>query len=68
VLIAANSDVENLITDPFDLQQGIRQEQPGENPFFRGVHFGEPFRDEGNHISIQFLLNFLYNFLELAHW
>ena len=39
VLISANSDVENLTTDPF----------------YRGVHFGEPFRDEGNHISIRIM-------------
>jgi len=52
VLIAANSDIENLNTDPFLMKQGIRQEQPGEDPYYRGVHFGEPFRDEGNHISI----------------
>ena len=52
VLIAANQDVENLFTDPFDMQQGIRQEHPDEDPHYGGVHFGEPFRDEGNHISI----------------
>jgi len=53
VLIAANQDVENLFTDPFNMQQGIRQEHRGEDPYYRGVHFGEPFRDEGNHISIR---------------
>ena len=53
VLITANQDVENLFTDPFNMQQGIRQEHPGEDPYYRGVHFGEPFRDEGNHISIR---------------
>jgi hypothetical protein len=52
VLIAANQDVENLLDWPFDMQQGIRQELPGEDPYYQGVHFGEPFRDEGNHISI----------------
>ncbi|MFH0846723.1 MAG: right-handed parallel beta-helix repeat-containing protein [Chloroflexota bacterium] len=55
VLVAANSDVENLNTDPFNMQIGIRQEQAGEDPFYRGVHFGEPYRDEGNHISILIL-------------
>lgn len=53
VLIAANQDVENLFDQPFDMQQGIRQEHPDEDPYYRGVHFGEPFRDEGNHISIR---------------
>ncbi|HUW71766.1 MAG TPA: right-handed parallel beta-helix repeat-containing protein [Candidatus Humimicrobiaceae bacterium] len=53
VLIAANQDVENLFDWPFDMQQGIRQELPGEDPYYQGVHFGEPFRDEGNHISIR---------------
>ncbi len=49
VLIAANQDVENLNLDPFEMQQGIRQERT----FDRGVHYGEPFRDEGHHISIR---------------
>ena len=53
VLIAANQDVENLFDWPFDMQQGIRQELPGEAPDYQGVHPGEPFRDEGNHISIR---------------
>jgi hypothetical protein len=53
VLIAANQDAENLFDQPFDMKQGIRQERPGEDPYYRGVHFGEPFRDEGNHISIR---------------
>lgn len=55
VLIAANQDAQNLFNDPFDMQQGIRQKQPGKDPYYRGVHFGEPFRDEGNHISIVIL-------------
>ncbi len=55
VLVAANSDMENLNTDPFEMQKGIRQEKPGEDPFYRGVHFGEPFRDEGNHTSIRIM-------------
>ena len=54
VLVAANSDVENLDTDPFNMQIGIRPEQPGETNF-QGVQPGEPFRDEGNHISIRIL-------------
>jgi len=53
VLIAANQDVENIFDWPFDMQQGIRQENPDEDPYYQGVHFGEPFRDEGNHISIR---------------
>jgi len=53
VLIAANQDVENLFDWPFNMQQGIRQEHPDEDPYYQGVHFGEPFRDEGNHISIR---------------
>jgi len=52
VLIAANQDAENLFDWPFDMRQGIRQEDPDEDPYYRGVHFGEPYRDEGNHISI----------------
>jgi len=53
VLLAANQDAENLFDWPFDMQQGIRQEHPDEDPYYQGVHFGEPFRDEGNHISIR---------------
>jgi len=53
VLVAANQDAENLFNSPFDMQQGIRQEHPDEDPYYRGVHFGEPYRDEGNHISIR---------------
>ncbi len=53
MLVAANQDSANLFTDPFDMQQGIRPENPDEDPYYRGVHFGEPFRDEGNHISIR---------------
>lgn len=49
VTIAANSDVDNLRTEnDFDLRAGINTE--GEN--IAGVHFGEPWRDEMNHISI----------------
>ena len=53
ILIAANQDAENLFDSPFDMQQGIRQEHPDEDPVYQGVHFDEPFRDEGNHISIR---------------
>lgn len=48
VYIAANQDVENFLDFPFDLQQGICPE----DDFVHGVHAGEPYRDEGNHISI----------------
>jgi len=48
VRVAANQDLENLMTWPFDLKQGVNTEDTYEH----GVHFGEPFRDEGNHISI----------------
>lgn len=49
VLIAANQDVENQNTlPPSVLKQGIKQE----HTFQDGVHFGQPFRDEANHISI----------------
>jgi parallel beta-helix repeat protein len=48
VRVAANQDVGNLMDWPFDLKQGVNTEDTYEH----GVHFGEPFRDEGNHISI----------------
>jgi parallel beta-helix repeat protein len=48
VRVAANQDVENLMDQPFDLQQGVNTEHTYEG----GVHFGEPYRDEGHHISI----------------
>jgi hypothetical protein len=48
VRVAANQDVENLMDWPFDLKQGVNTEDTYEH----GVHFGEPFRDEGHHISI----------------
>ena len=51
VRIAANEDVENLFDWPFDMQQGIKTE----HNFEGGVHFGEPYRDEGHHISIRVL-------------
>lgn len=52
ITIAAKSDSNNLITDEFNLKQGIREPLPGRNPDYQGVHPGEPFRDEANHISI----------------
>jgi len=48
VHIAANQDIENLINEPIELREGIQNE--AENMY--GVHRGEPWRDEGNHISI----------------
>lgn len=48
VRVAANQDVENLMDWPFDLKQGVNTEDTYEG----GVHFGEPYRDEANHISI----------------
>jgi parallel beta-helix repeat protein len=48
VRVAANQDVENLMDWPFDLKQGVNTEDTYEH----GVHFNEPFRDEGQHISI----------------
>jgi parallel beta-helix repeat protein len=48
VEIAANSDAQNLITEEVEMRQGIQNES--DNSF--GVHMGEPWRDEGNHISI----------------
>jgi parallel beta-helix repeat protein len=49
VLIAANQDVQNLFDDPFDMRIGIQNEVTNIN----GVHMGEPYRDEGHHISIR---------------
>jgi hypothetical protein len=58
VLISANSDKSNMFgkwtceegdIKDFDMLKGINEEW--ENKC--GVHKGEPFRDEGNHISIQ---------------
>jgi hypothetical protein len=48
ITIAANSDANNLITEEVEMRQGIQNES--ENLF--GVHMGEPWRDEGNHVSI----------------
>lgn len=49
VRIAANQDVENLFDWPFDMKIGIQNEVNNTN----GVHLGEPYRDEGHHISIR---------------
>jgi hypothetical protein len=49
VRIAANQDVENLFDWPFDMKIGIQTEVNNIN----GVHRGEPYRDEGHHISIR---------------
>jgi parallel beta-helix repeat protein len=51
VRVAANQDVANLFDWPYDMQQGVKKEHNEEY----GVHFGEPYRDEGHHISIQIL-------------
>jgi len=53
VLIAAKQDKANLCTFPPDMRQGIRRENevpPGGD--LEGIHPGEPFRDEANHISL----------------
>ncbi len=50
VLVAANRDGQNLCTYWLDMKQGIAPE--GEGWEQHGIHPGEPFRDEGNHISI----------------
>jgi hypothetical protein len=49
VRIAANQDAENLYDEPFDMKIGIQKETRNIN----GVHYGEPYRDEGHHISIR---------------
>jgi len=49
VKIAANQDRNNLFDSPFDMKIGIQNESTNIN----GVHFGEPYRDEGHHISIR---------------
>lgn len=58
VVVAANQDRHNLVTGllgttcdgvkNYDLQIGIKQE----DNYNCGVHFHEPYRDEGHHISI----------------
>jgi hypothetical protein len=49
VRIAANQDADNLFDAPFDMKIGIQSEVKNIN----GVHFGEPYRDDGHHISIR---------------
>ena len=49
VYIAANQDAENLFDEPFNMRIGIKNEANTMN----GVHMGEPYRDEGHHISIR---------------
>jgi hypothetical protein len=44
VRIAANQDADNLFDAPFDMKIGIQSEVKNIN----GVHFGEPYRDEGH--------------------
>jgi hypothetical protein len=51
VLIAANSDIDNLNTDPILMKQGVNHTSQEE----RGIKPGEPYWDEGNHISIKIL-------------
>ncbi|MBU1746723.1 MAG: right-handed parallel beta-helix repeat-containing protein [Chloroflexi bacterium] len=51
VRVAANQDAANLFDWPYDMQQGVKQEHNYEY----GVHLGEPYRDEGHHISIHIL-------------
>ena len=49
IYVAAHQDFENLLLDSlFDLKIGTKEE----NNTLMGVHYGEPYRDEGNHISI----------------
>lgn len=48
VRIAANQDIENLADWPYAMQEGI---SPIDD-FEHGVHQGEPYPDEGHHISI----------------
>jgi hypothetical protein len=52
VFIAANQDAANLCSYQPDMRQGIREALPGPKPDYEGIHPGEPFRDEGHHISI----------------
>jgi hypothetical protein len=49
ILVSANQDMENLNNEPFDMKEGICSE----DDFEHGVHEGEPYRDEGHHISIK---------------
>jgi parallel beta-helix repeat protein len=49
VRVAANQDIENLFDEPFNMKIGIKNKANYDN----GVHLGEPYRDEGHHISIR---------------
>jgi hypothetical protein len=49
VLIAANSDIDNLSEGEFDMEIGIHNGAD----IFNGVHPGEPYRDEAHHIFIR---------------
>jgi len=49
VLIAANRDEDNQNTGSIEMRQGIKQEDNHEG----GIHYHEPYLDEGNHISIR---------------
>lgn len=49
IRIAANQDKNNLFDFAFDLRIGIQNEVNNIN----GVHYGEPYRDEGHHVSIR---------------
>lgn len=48
IYIAAHKDVDNLFDDPFNMQIGIKTENNTDG----GIHYGEPYRDEGHNISI----------------
>lgn len=49
VLVAANSDRDNLITIPFMLKKGVYRGEAFRDQY---IHQGEPYEDEGNHITI----------------
>jgi hypothetical protein len=49
VLVAANSDKNNLVTIPFMLKKGTYK---GEEFRDKYIHQGEPYEDEANHITI----------------
>jgi len=52
ITIAAKQDLHNLCTYEPDLRQGIRGRNEVLPPGYEGIHPGEPFRDEENHIRI----------------
>jgi len=49
VRVAANQDIGNLYDEAFNMKIGVKTEANYDN----GVHRGEPYRDEGHHISIR---------------